>query len=60
MVIHNNSIIRFIKLHDDFMGEDKEISSQAKIWSVKSFLSKKNPPTQCILHNLVHCGVSAE
>ena len=24
MVIHNNSIIRFIKLHDDFMGEDND------------------------------------
>ena len=41
-------------------AESNPKSSQAKIWSVKSFLSKKNPPTQCILHNLVHCGVSAD
>ena len=40
-------------------AESNPKSSQAKIWSVKSFLSK-NPPTQCILHNLVHCGVSAD
>ena len=24
MVIHNNSITRFIKLHNDFMGEDND------------------------------------